>query len=195
MIATSDRSLNNYGVVPTFSWTTAQHEVKAGITVKRYPIKELFSFGITDSTLNDPTMDGYNPNLAPYDLTRGGMPFVFSGSRTGSYYAAFIQDNAKWNNLTANVGFRYDHNSLPLSESAFEPRLGLAYYIPQSKTVFRASYNRVLYTPEFENILFSTSAAAAAIVPPAIQQSQALGGGELLVHSERQNAIDLGVQQ
>lgn len=195
VIATSDRSLNNYGVVPSFSWTTAQHEIKAGLTLKRYPVKEFFSFGITDPTLNDPTMDGYNPNLAPYDLTRGGAPFLFRGKRTGSYDAGFIQDNAKWNNLTANVGFRYDHNSLPLSESAFEPRLGLAYYIPQSKTVLRASYNKVLYTPEFENILFSASAAAAAIVPPEIQQSKALGGGVLLVHSERQNAIDIGVQQ
>ncbi len=195
VIVDSNRTLNNYGVSPSFTWTNAQNEFKVGVNVKRYPIREHFSFAITDPTLNDPTMDGYNPNLAPFDLTRGGSSFVFDGRRTGSYDAAYLQDNVKWNNLTADLGFRYDHNTLPVTDSAFEPRLGLAYYIPSSRTVFRASYNRVLYTPEYENILFSTSAAARALVPPEVQASNQLGGGELLVHSERQNVIDVGVQQ
>jgi hypothetical protein len=195
VIATSDRTLNNYGVSPSYSWTTTSHEVKAGVTAKRYPIKEFFSFGITDPTLNDPAVDGYNPNLAPYDLTRGGTTFVFRGRRTGSYYAGYVQDNIKWNELTASIGVRYDHANLPLKESAVEPRIGVAYYIPQSKTVFRASYNRVLFTPEYENILFSTSTEADALVPPDVQASKQLGGGVLFVHSERQNAIDVGVQQ
>ncbi|HEX9501429.1 MAG TPA: hypothetical protein VGA10_07235, partial [Thermoanaerobaculia bacterium] len=51
------------------------------------------------------------------------------------------------------------------------------------------------YTPEFENILFSSSAEAARLVPPEVQASRALGGGELFVRSERQNAIDIGIQQ
>ena len=193
--ATSNRSLNNYGVAPSLSWTNANNEVKVGLNLKRYPIKEHFDFGITDPGLNDPSVDGYNPNLAPYDLTRGGHPFAFDARRTGSYYAAYGQDNIKFNNFTANLGLRYDSNNLPLKDTAFEPRIGLAYYIPASKTVLRASYNRVLYTPEFENILLSSSAAAAAIVPPIVQQSQQLGGGELPVRSEKQNAWDFGFQQ
>jgi hypothetical protein len=193
--ATSDRTLNNYGVSPSFSWTNANNEVKVGATIKRFPIRERFSFGLTDPGLNDPTSEDYNPNLAPYDLTRGGHLFDFSARRTGSYYAAFVQDNIKFNNLTANIGFRYDNNNLPVKDTAFEPRIGLAYYIPASKTVFRLTYNRVLYTPEYENILLSSSAAAAAIVPPVIQASQQLGGGELVVRSERQDAYTFGVQQ
>ncbi|HLJ72964.1 MAG TPA: TonB-dependent receptor, partial [Thermoanaerobaculia bacterium] len=193
--AISDRSLNNYGFAPSYSWTTDRNEVKAGINLKRYPIREHFEFGLTDPSLNDPTADGYNPNLAPYDLTRGGRMFVFDARRTGTYDAAYVQDNIKFHNLTANLGVRYDSNNLPLKDTAWEPRLGLAYYIPRSKTVFRASYNRVLYTPEFENILLSSSAKAASIVPPVVQQSQQLGGGELPVRSERQNAWDFGVQQ
>lgn len=195
VIAASDRTLNNYGLAPAFNWTNANNEVKIGLNLKRYPIREHFSFGITDPGLNDPTDPAYNPNLAPYDLTRGGHLFVFDGSRTGSYNAAYIQDNVKLKNLTLDLGARYDRNNLPTSESAFEPRLGLAWYVPQSKTVFRASYNRVLYTPEFENILFSSSAQAAQLVPPDVQASNALGGGELFVHSERQNVTDFGVQQ
>ncbi len=195
VIADSNRSLNNYGLSPSFTWTSSRNDLKIGANLKQYPIREHFSFGITDPTLNDPNADGYNPNLAPYDLTRGGTLFTFDGRRTGSYYAVYVQDNVKWNNLTANLGARYERNNLPASESALEPRLGLAYYIPSSKTVFRVSYNKVLYTPEFENILFSTSSAAEKLVPPEVQASQQLGGGELFVHSERQSAIDVGFQQ
>ena len=193
--ATSSRTLNNYGIAPSFSWTSSNQEIKAGVNLKRYPIREHFSFGITDPGLNDPDADGFNPNLAPYDLTRGGRDFVFDARRTGSYYAAYVQDNIKWNNLTANLGVRYDNNNLPVKDTAFEPRIGLGYYVPSSKTVFRASYNRVLYTPEFENILLSSSQAAADLVPPVVKESRELGSGELLVHSERQNAWDFGIQQ
>lgn len=196
VVVASDRTLNNYGIAPAFSWTNANNEVKVGLNLKRYPIRETFSFGITDPGLNDPSVpDSYNPNLAPYDLTRGGHVFTFNDRRTGSYNAAYIQDNIKFGDLTANLGVRYDRNSLPLSESAVEPRLGVAYFVPATKTVFRASYNKVLYTPEYENILFGSSAAAATLAPPAVQQSQELGGGDLLVHSERQNAFTVGVQQ
>jgi len=196
VIVASDRTLNNYGIAPSFSWTNSTNEVKVGLNLKRYPIREKFSFGITDPGLNDPSNpDAFNPNLAPYDLTRGGHQFNFSDRRTGSYDAVYIQDNIKFNNLTANLGVRYDRNSLPLRETAVQPRLGVAYYIPSTKTVLRASYNRVLYTPEYENILFGSSPAAAALAPPAVQESQALGGGDLLVHSERQNAITVGIQQ
>jgi hypothetical protein len=193
--ASSDRSLDNFGVTPAFTWTNSRNEVKIGATYKRFPIHERFSFGLTDPAINDPAADGFNPNLAPFDLTRGGSPFLFDASRTGAYYAGYLQDNVKLGNLTTNLGVRYDNNNLPLEESAFEPRLGVAYYVPATKTVLRASYNRILYTPEYENILLSSSADAATLVPPEVQQSRELGGGELLVHSERQNAYDLGIQQ
>jgi hypothetical protein len=193
--ATSDRSLNNYGFAPSLTWTNARNEVKVGLNLKRYPIKEHFAFGLTDPGLNDPDSEDFNANLAPYDLTRGGRQFVFDAHRTGSYNAAYAQDNVKFNNLTANLGLRYDNNNLPLKDSALQPRVGVAYYIPATKTVLRASYNRVLYTPEFENILLSSSAEAAALVPPIVQESHQLGGGELPVRSEKQNAYDVGFQQ
>src|SRR5437016_4121011 len=193
--AASDRTLNNYGLNPSLSWTNSTNDVKIGATWKRYPIREHFTFGLTDRGLNDPASPDFNPNLAPYDLTRGGSPFVFDARQNGTYYAVYGQDNIKWGNLTTNLGVRYDNNNLPQKDTALQPRVGAAYYIPASKTVFRASYNRVMYTPEFENILLSSSEAAAKLVPPAVQASRELGGGELLVHSERQNAWDFGIQQ
>lgn len=195
VMAESDRSLDNYGLAPSFTWAHGAHEVKVGAVIKMFPIDEKFSFGITDSTLNDPASPDYNPNLAPYDLTRGGSLFNFQGRRTGTYYAAYVEDNIKLQDLTLNLGFRYDHNNLPMNQSVPEPRLGAAYFIKKTKTVLRASYNRIFYTPEYENILLSSSPEAASLVPPLVQQSRALGGGLLLVPGERQNAFTVGVQQ
>jgi hypothetical protein len=193
--ATSRRSLDNYGLAPSITWATGVHEIKLGGELKRFPIEENFTFGITDPTLNDPSSPDYNPNLAPYDLTRGGSIFAFHQSRTGTYLAGYVQDNIRLGSFTANLGVRYDHNNLPLSESQLEPRIGAIYYFPETKTALRVSYNRVLYTPEYEDILVSSSPEAAALAPPPIQQSRALGGGSLLVHSERQNAFTVGAQQ
>src|ERR1700693_530964 len=161
LIIDSKRSLDNYGVQPVLTIQAGKtNEIKAGAVLKLYPIKERFSFGITDQNLNDPTSDGYNPNLAPYDLTRGGSSFLFEGSRTITYAAGFVEDTLRLSHLTAQVGLRYDHANFPLSESQLEPRVGLAYYLPSTKTVFRVSYNRILITPEDENVLFSSPATA-----------------------------------
>jgi hypothetical protein len=193
--AISRRSLDNYGVAPSVTWAVGVHELKFGGTYKRIPIDERFGFGLTDPALNDPASPDYNPALAPYDLTRGGTMFDFTASRTGTYWAAYAQDTMRLGGLTADVGVRYDHNNLPVGEAQLEPRIGVAYYIHDTDTVLRASYNRVFYTPEVENLLFSSSEAAAMLAPPAILQSRALGGGRLLVRSERQDAYTIGVQQ
>jgi hypothetical protein len=193
--ALSDRNLDNYGLNAALSWAPNRHEVKVGGIVKRFPIDEHFGFGITDPALNDPESEDYNPDLAPYDLTRGGTLFDFRDSRTGTYAAFYAQDTFRYKGLTANVGLRYDHNNLPTSEDQLEPRVGLAYYIQSTRTVLRGSYNRVFITPEYENILFGSSEQAATLVPPAVKDSRALGGGVLLNRSERQNAYTVGVQQ
>jgi len=193
--ALSDRTLDNYGANAAVSWRIGNHELKIGGVYKRFPIDERFRFGLTDPGLNDPDSDGYNPDLAPYDLTRGGTLFEFQGKRTGNYAAAYIQDGLHYGSLTANLGLRYDHNDLPTTESQVEPRVGLAYFIQSTRTVLRASYNRIFVTPEYENILFGSSAQAASLVPPVVKDSRELGGGVLLNRSERQNAYTVGLQQ
>ncbi len=196
VITNSKRSLPNYGVQPTLSIQAGDaNELKFGAELKSYPIRERFSFGITDPNINDPASPDYNPNLAPYDLTRGGTFFRFEQSKTITYIAGFAEDTIRLSNLTAQIGVRYDHNDFPLTESQLQPRVGLAYYVPATKSVFRASYNRIFETPEYENILFSSSDQAAALAPPDVQQSRALGNGLLLIHSERHDAYDLGLQQ
>jgi hypothetical protein len=195
VMAAQNRSLANQGVNLSATKDVADNEIKVGIQAKRFPIKEFFTFLITDPNLNAPGSDGYNPNLTPYDGTRGGSPFVFNGSRTGTYEAAFAQDTVHWHNLTLNLGARYDNNHLFLTESDLEPRLGASYYIPQSHTVLRASWDRMFITPEYENILLSSSAAAAAITPPDVQADHSLGNGQLFNVSERHDVQNYGIQQ
>ena len=193
--ADQNRSLENQGINLALSRLTGIHEFKMGVQAKRFPIKEQFSFLITDPGFNDPEADGYNPNLAAYDGTRGGSPFHFSGTNSGTYLAAFVQDNIRWNDLTVDVGVRFDHNKLFESESQVQPRIGLAYFLKPTNTVFRVSYNRMFITPEYENILLSSSPEANAIAPPEIQASQQLGGGRLFNVSERHDVYNVGIQQ
>lgn len=193
--ADQNRSLANEGGNLSFSWLRGDNEIKAGAQAKRFPIRESFRFGITDPGLNDPESEGYNPNVAPYDLTRGGSLFDFNAERTGQYSAGYVQDTLRLHDLTINAGVRYDHNKLFETESLFQPRIGVAYFLQATNTVLRASYDRMLITPEYENILLSSSAAAAALVPPELQGNSQLGGGQLFNLSERHEAYNAGIQQ
>jgi Carboxypeptidase regulatory-like domain/TonB-dependent Receptor Plug Domain len=195
VLAAQNRKLDNQGFNASATKEVSINEVKVGVQAKRFPIDERFSFLITDPTLNDPAMPGYNPNLAPYDGTRGGHPFVFDGSRTGTYVAGYAQDTVHWQNLTINAGLRYDDNSLFLRENDLQPRLGAAYFIPRTNTVLRASFDRMFITPEYENILLSSSAQASSLSPPDVQQSAIAGFGHLFNVSERHDAQNYGIQQ
>jgi len=86
-------------------------------------------------------------------------------------------------------------NRLFESENQLQPRIGLAYFVEPTKTVLRASYDRMFITPEYENILLGSSAEAAALAPPEIQESRELGFGRLNNVSERHDAYNVGVQQ
>ncbi|MDP9121262.1 MAG: TonB-dependent receptor [Acidobacteriota bacterium] len=195
VIATQNRKLDNQGLNASVSKDLSIHELKVGVQAKRFPITEHFSFLITDPTLNDPTQSTFNPNLAPYDGTRGGSPFAFDARRTGRYLAAFAQDQVRWKNLTINAGLRYDSNHLFLSESQLQPRIGAAYFIPATGTVLRASYDKMFITPEWENILLSSSAQASALSPPEVQQSAIAGFGHLFNRAEHHDAYNAGIQQ
>ncbi|HVT59455.1 MAG TPA: TonB-dependent receptor [Thermoanaerobaculia bacterium] len=195
VIAAQNRKLDNQGLNASVTKELSGNVIKAGVQAKRFPLTEHFTFLITDPGLNDPTSPGFNPNLAPFDGTRGGSPFVFDGSRTGRYLAGYVQDELRWGGLTVNAGVRYDSNHLFLSESELQPRIGAAYYIAATGTVLRAAFDRMFITPEYENILLSSSAQASALSPPEVQQSALAGFGHLFNRSEHHNAYNYGIQQ
>jgi hypothetical protein len=108
--------------------------------------------------------------LLPYDLTQGGVPFLFHGHTDIKEFAVYIQDTIKKNNWTFNLGVRGDvYNGLAYQGQA-EPRLGIAYNVKPTGTVLRVSYARTLETPFNENLIIGSTGCnnpfLATIVPP-----------------------------
>jgi hypothetical protein len=191
--AQQDRHLTTVGGRVDFALESKGQRLKTGAHILGVPLREAFAFGITSPEFNDPASEEFNPNLAGYDLTRGGMLFRFRDRRYGQVYAAYLQDSLSWRHLTVNAGVRYTRYQLLVREGAWQPRLGLAYLIPRTQTVLRASYDHLFFLPDHENILLSASPRAAGLVAPDVRL--ALGTAYQDVASERQNSYEVGLQQ
>jgi outer membrane receptor protein involved in Fe transport len=108
-------------------------------------------------------------------------------------YSGFAQDTVRLGNLTFTLGLRYDSYRFLVNGSQWQPRVGVAYHFQPTNTVFRASYNRTYQTPPNENLLLSSSDAAAVLVPAAVRQ--AFGRAVTPIRPERQNVLEVGLQQ
>lgn len=197
-----DRHLTNYGINANISyddsWGRIRNRFKAGFNYFRFPVSENFAFAITDPEYNRPVDEGgdeetFNPNLVPYDLTRGGTYFRFNDGRTGRQTAFFVQNSVSYRGLTVSGGVRYDNYDFLVNEDAWQPRVGIAYHIAKTGTVLRASYNRLFFTPFNENLLLTSSPQVGALVPPFVVEAQ--GQAQAVVRAERQHAYEVGIQQ
>lgn len=133
------------------SYVGSGHRFKVGVAAFGFPVSEIFTFGITDANFNLLLDREFNPNLAPYDLTRGGIPFLFSDKRRGRQVSLSVQDAYTYKGLTLTTGLRYEHYKFVLKRRHVSPRLGLAYYFNQTRTVVRFSYNRLFQAPPNEH--------------------------------------------
>jgi hypothetical protein len=154
----------------------------------------------------DEILEDFNPNLIAYDSTileqaavNGstiiGTPrnFVTGPQKTGKEFSSYIQDAYTYRNFTVSGGLRFDHYSFLVTETAFSPRVGIAYSIPRSGTVLRASYNRIFQTPSTEYLLISEGPEAETLVNP---RTVAIFGPDIRrMRSERSNWYEVGVQQ
>src|SRR6266478_190407 len=163
-----DRTLTNAGIRSYISHVKGIHNVKAGITYQQTFLDEHDKLGIVDPTFNDPTTPSFDPNLAPYDLTRGGSLFRFNGHTDVKQLALYLQDTITKGNWSLNLGLRGDfYNGLSTHKEA-EPRLGVAYNFKRSNTVLRVSYARVLETPFNENLVLSSTGCSSAVLNPLL---------------------------
>ncbi len=132
-----------------------------------------------------PTPFVSNPNFLPLlgcvDLSRpvpsasDGCPgmasgfFNFRGHTDVKEFSVFVQDAITKGNWTANLGLRGDFYNGFSSHNEAEPRVGIAYHVKKTGTVFRASFARVLETPFNENLVLSSTGCdfpvIAALVP------------------------------
>ncbi len=121
--------------------------------------------------------------MVPFDLTRGGSSFVFDGGTTIKQQSGYVQDDITAGAFSFKLGLRFDHYDGLSTKSLAQPRLGVAYAIPHSGTILRASYGRTLETPYNENLVLTSSADAAVFgtggVPlPAGTRDQLEVGGQ-----------------
>jgi hypothetical protein len=179
-----DRKLTNIGVKADVSYTAGAHNVKLGGTISATQLDENFTIGFTDPAFNAPASAEFNPDLVPYDLTRGGRPLVYAQALTVKQQAAYIQDDIKAGNATFKLGVRMDHYDGLSQATLVQPRLGASYAVPRSNTVFRVSYGRTLETPYNENLLLSSGVGLNGL----------FGDGQILQPGKR-HQVELGIQQ
>ena len=177
-----DRTLQNAGLKVDLSYSKGRHNLKTGVATLWTPLKESFAAGLTDSGFNSPCVDQqgvpvpdatltnpaqcsahgdlsngtFEPALLPYDLTRGGRLFAFSGNATIREQSAYVQDSITFRRLAINPGLRLDHYDGISQSTALQPRAGLSYQLPKIGAVLRASYARIMVTPYNENLILSS---------------------------------------
>jgi hypothetical protein len=151
-----DRGFREGYVSTTVAANFHNHELKAGADSIYSFVHEQFSYHITATEICQPggidCQTIFDPST-PLD-------FVFHQSGDDREQAFFIQDNAHLGTLSLSGGIRFDHYGVRVSESAWSPRFGFAWYVPKLGVVFRGSYDRVFGTPAVENLLLSTSSEA-----------------------------------
>jgi hypothetical protein len=204
-----NRRLTNFGFKADVAYDTGAHHLKVGGSVTATRLHEQFTIGFTDPSFNSPCLlaDGspsddaglvspsqcsqglsvnpnFNPDLAAFDLTRGGSPFAYDQSGTIKQQAAYAQDEIRAGRATIQAGVRVDHYDGLSTATLVQPRAGISYSVETTKTVLRASYGRTLETPYNENLLLSSGVGAEALTGTATPPPPG-----------RRNQVEAGVQQ
>ena len=183
--AWQDRRAATFNANARYSKVKGRHQLRMGLDYQTYPLREEFRFAVTDPS--------FDPDLAAFTLPLGGRAFQFAAQARGSMRSGFFQDHLRMGRFTATLGLRYDSYRFLASGGQWQPRLGFAYHLKETNTVFRAAYNRLYQTPPNENLLLSSSESAAVLAPPIVRQT--LGRTAVVLQPERQNFYELGFQQ
>jgi len=140
--AEQDRGFREGYVKAMIAAQVGRQEWKAGVDADFGRLHESFAYQIVDP-------DQFAPGTPP--------TFAFADRRADREQALFVQDRIALGAWTINAGLRWDHYRLIVDESAFSPRLGVAWSWPRADLVVRASYDRAFQTPAIENLLLASS--------------------------------------
>lgn len=215
--ASQARFLTNYGVKADLAVTHGRHNWKIGVQIQQTKLDESFRFGITDPAYNPVCLDANGdaapapgvtnpagcsrlnasytanpdllPGIVPYDLTRGGSLFRFHGKRDVNQFAFYVTDSVKIGNLTLNLGLRGDRYDGLTSADGVQPRVGAAYLLSKTHTVFRLAYARTFETPFNENLILSSGTGEGGLA------EHVFGSQSAAIQPGRRNQYNAGLQQ
>ena len=187
------RTLTNAGSHVDLTYVRGPQNLLAGIQYEQTFLREHDNLGIADNTYNSPCVDAvtglsipgysdpsqcngttsipnanYIPVLGPYDLTRGGTSYPFLGHTDIKELALYIEDQISLGNWHLSLGIRGDKYNGLADASQAEPRLGAAYQIKKTDTVFGVSYARTLETPFNENLVLSSHGCGDPVLAPLL---------------------------
>ncbi len=148
ILASQDRGFRELYLNSSAATTQGRHSIKFGAEAVLTSARELFAYRIADPSFFEDEFP---------------LSFRFQGRRRGNEQSAYIQDTIRLGNLTVNAGLRWDRYRLLVTEAAISPRLGVGYYLPKTRTLLRASYDRIFTTPAIENLLLASSPAAQSL--------------------------------
>jgi len=187
LFAAQNRHHARQGGIASLTHVIHGHTIKLGTEASRISVGEFFSFGVTDPQAAAAAQ--LSPAAMAFTLAN---PFLFQGKVARGAVSIYGQDDfSPVRHLTINTGLRYDHSDLLVSAQQASPRLGAVYYISQTNTAVRASFNRLYMPPQVENLLLASSPQARRLSPFA---SGASGGGSDIA-PETSSAYEIGISQ
>ncbi len=137
-----------------------RNQWKVGVESDNLFLNENFDYTITDPSQ-------FDPGTALTFSFPGAYPS--QGKRPDLEQSAFVQDQIRMGNWTANVGLRWDHYQLVVNKQAVDPRLAISRYFPALGLIAHFSYDRVFQTPSFENLLLASSFEVEFINPDVLR--------------------------
>ncbi len=140
-----DRGLQQGSFSGSMTVEGEHHTLQFGGDVRLTDVREQFLFAESD------------------DFARGEIGFLFNEQRRATDVGFYVQERIRLGEFVADLGLRFDHYDLLVSDSALSPRVGLGYYWREADVLFRASYDRVFQTPPLENLLLSSSARSLVL--------------------------------
>jgi hypothetical protein len=208
-----NRTLTNTAVHSDLTYARGIHNIKIGAQYGQTFLRENDSLGVVDAYYNSPCLDaegnpaagyssqsscpnetnpGYISVLAPYDLTRGGSVYTYSGRADIKEFAIYIEDEIRAGNWDFNLGVREDVYNGLADANQTEPRAGAAYNIKPTSTVLRVSYARTLETPFNENLVLSSTGCSNAVLAPLLNCTSGVSG---TLQPGFRNEFHAGLQQ
>jgi hypothetical protein len=174
------RFLTNAGARVSWSYVKGIHSIDVGATYEHTFLTESDRFGIVNPGLLAGCTTPACATLAPYDLTTGGSLYHFRAHTDIKETGLYIQDNIKMGPWALNLGLRGDvYYGLQASSAQPEPRLGIAYNLKRTNTVFRVSYARTMESPFNENLILSGTGCNDHVVAAIMQLAQGFACGEV----------------